>query len=69
MDDIANWVAVTGHFLCHNCMSPNITFRELGAYRPRSDVSALFRCFECDTVSTLTFRNEGNYHNPRVTYQ
>ena len=68
MDDIANWVAPTGHFLCRNCMTPNITFRELGAYRPHSHVSALFRCFECDTVSTLTFQNDPD-HNPRVTYQ
>ena len=69
MDDIANWVAVTGHLLCRKCMSSGITFRELGAYQTNEHISILFRCFECDTVSTLTFRNEGNYHNPRVTYQ
>ena len=65
---LSNWVAMTGHFLCHNCMSANITFRELGAYEPHEQITALFRCFECDNVSTLTFRNDQD-NRPKVTYQ
>lgn len=68
MDDLANWVAITGHFLCRNCMSANITFRELGAYQAGEHISILFRCFECDTLSALSFDNDSDF-NPRVTYQ